>query len=453
MSGYQCPPPSSPPAAPTPNEQWNLTSTIPFQGIVGTGNAYVYYAVGHSSLVNPLIISEGFPGGQSLDHLWATFNNSGFATSLLSLGYDVIFLGYPAPGAVGVPTYIEANSGVAIACIQQAISQAPANAQLVVGGASMGGLVTRYALAYMETNNMPHNTLLYFSFDTPHLGATIPASVLYFVNYFYTAEPATVQSVYNLLQSPAAQEMLLYWLPPGTSSTPTVSSYRTQFLQNLINVGNFPKLPYKRIGVANGNGIGSPNATQPASLAFSWTYDQTFKGHSVQEASASLYSAPGGTAGVIPKPNTVCKLAAASSPDFFRWNYQVPPSPTPDVTFDNAPGGRGDYFCILYDTLVSMQGSNPSVAFGQSCFIPTISALAMSTLDPTNEKDLYTNISQNPQPSLLDAYTYSSSPQSDPHVTFTPQLAGWLYQQILENGPIMWQEHHGGGEGGVKHNS
>jgi hypothetical protein len=75
----------------------------------------------------------------------------------------------------------------------------------------------------------------------------------------------------------------------------------------------------------------------------------------------------------------------------------------------------------------------------------------MSALDPTNGNDLYTNISQNPPASLLDDYVYSTSPQSDPHVTLTQPLAEWLYQQIFNNGPILWQEHHGGGEGGVKH--
>jgi hypothetical protein len=410
-----------------------LQSTITFNDVQATGNAWVYYGAGHNSLVNPFIISEGFPGGQQLNNIWATFNNNDFATSLLSLGYDVIFLGYPLPNSAALPTYIEANAGVAIACIQQAISQAP-NAQLVVGGASMGGLITRYALAYMETNQMPHNTSLYFSFDTPHLGATIPASVLYFVNYFYNNPHAQARlaPIYNLLQSPAAQEMLLYWLPPlppGTSTEPQVSSLRTALVNNLIKVGGFPQLPYK-IGVANGNGMGLPNATEPAHLALNWTYRE----HSVKVASANLYSAPGGK---VIRPNTVCKLAAGSTPEIFYWNYQVNPTSTRDTPFDNAPGGRGDYFCLLYDSMNTMPGSDVTVDYGQSCFIPTISALAMSGLDPTNGCDLYTNISSNPPPSLLDDYTYSSSPQSDPHVTFTQELASWLYQQILDHGPIQ----------------
>jgi hypothetical protein len=238
-------------AAPTPDETWPLTGTYSFKGIKATGQAWVFRGKGNNTVTNPVIIAEGFPGGQSLDALWKAFNTSNFASTLLSLGFDVIFLGYIAP-TQNSPTYVEANAAVAIACVQKAIAAAP-NAKLAVGGASMGGLVTRYALASMEQNKIAHNTSLYFSFDTPHLGASIPASVLYFVNFFAAKDPKDpdLQAIFNLLQSPAAQEMLLYWLGPYPGSgkpwqPPAVSSLRTDFLKNLTGLGNkgFPAQPY-----------------------------------------------------------------------------------------------------------------------------------------------------------------------------------------------------------------
>ena len=40
----------------------------------------------------------------------------------------------------------------------------------------MGGLVTRYALAKLETENVEHQVGTYFSYDSPHQGAWIPIS-------------------------------------------------------------------------------------------------------------------------------------------------------------------------------------------------------------------------------------------------------------------------------------
>lgn len=62
------------------------------------------------------------------------------------------------------------------------------NEQFVVFAESMGGIIARYALTYMEndaytqdpSSNKPtqmHNTRLYISNDAPHQGATVPASV------------------------------------------------------------------------------------------------------------------------------------------------------------------------------------------------------------------------------------------------------------------------------------
>ena len=41
-------------------------------------------------------------------------------------------------------------------------------------GFSMGGVIARYALRYMELNNLTHDVDLYASVDAPHQGATVP---------------------------------------------------------------------------------------------------------------------------------------------------------------------------------------------------------------------------------------------------------------------------------------
>jgi alpha-beta hydrolase superfamily lysophospholipase len=46
------------------------------------------------------------------------------------------------------------------------------NEPLVLIGASMGGLVSRYALTYMERYHMSHDVRTFISFDSPQKGAT-----------------------------------------------------------------------------------------------------------------------------------------------------------------------------------------------------------------------------------------------------------------------------------------
>lgn len=49
--------------------------------------------------------------------------------------------------------------------------------KLVVVGPSMGGLITRYALAYLEKQGINHNTKVWVSMDSPHQGANIPLAI------------------------------------------------------------------------------------------------------------------------------------------------------------------------------------------------------------------------------------------------------------------------------------
>jgi len=90
--------------------------------------------MGHSALLNPIIVAEGFPGNYELNYLWDILDAEGFATALLSGGKDLIVLGYD-DGA----RHIEANAGVVIACIKKVIALRQGSAKLVLGGASMGG--------------------------------------------------------------------------------------------------------------------------------------------------------------------------------------------------------------------------------------------------------------------------------------------------------------------------
>jgi hypothetical protein len=127
-----------------PDETWKLEG----------GTAWVWRVPGAKTLTRPVIIADGFSGGASSlkewDGLWAGSEIADiypWGTQLHEEGRDVIVLGYNSRCAP-----IHDNAKVATQCILKAAQERSGNAPLVVGGLSMGGLVTRYALASLEPN-------------------------------------------------------------------------------------------------------------------------------------------------------------------------------------------------------------------------------------------------------------------------------------------------------------
>src|SRR5208283_3551301 len=139
---------SDEPAAPPPDECWKLRAPRAGGRRGNTGTAYVYRANGHAQVVNPLIMVEGFPGSHPCDYLYDTLDQQGTATALRAAGYDLVIVGLDQ-GA----DEIQRNAQVLIACLREAMRRT--DAPLVVGGMSMGGLVSRFALAEMETRGEP----------------------------------------------------------------------------------------------------------------------------------------------------------------------------------------------------------------------------------------------------------------------------------------------------------
>ncbi|MDO5666156.1 MAG: hypothetical protein Q4G63_13005 [Bacteroidia bacterium] len=146
-------------------------------------------------------------------------------------GYDVVIVNFPSDRirkiwmpdfwflplrfrfVDGGADYIERNAltvATLIKKLNQEIKDNGSNEKLVVVGPSMGGQITRYALAWMEKNNIDHNTRLWVSFDSPHLGANIPIgmqSALYLMKE--AGVPAGADKYNFMLKSPAAQQMLI----------------------------------------------------------------------------------------------------------------------------------------------------------------------------------------------------------------------------------------------------
>ncbi len=80
----------------------------------------------------------------------------------------------------------------------------------VIAAASMGGQVSKYALDYMERNEMDHCTRLWISLDSPHVGANVPLTLqqlIYGISNIKD-DPNAGNFIDEQLKRPAAMQML-----------------------------------------------------------------------------------------------------------------------------------------------------------------------------------------------------------------------------------------------------
>ncbi len=378
---------STQPAAPAPNETWALKAA---NG--STGTAYVYLGAGHEHLTHPLIMAEGFPGGYASDYLYDTLNQHGTASALRAAGYDLVILGFGNGMA-----RIEANADVAQACIEQAMQRTPN--PLVVGGVSMGGLVTRLALASMESRGQPHRTRTFLTIDTPHAGSHTSLAVQWFAQYFKTSSP-TAALLAALLDSPANQQFVTRCLVAGQVIE---SPLRTALLKALAEVGNYPQQP-QRLAVASGAGDGCA-VQAPGAMMLNW--------HGSAFAQAELHAlAAGGMQALLASGYSLLANGGTATPllgaDSQPW--------------EGAPGGQNQYNLIAAAIARSLALGEVAVPAPQVCTVPTVSALDLSCgpFEPVPP----------PGSGASPFHDYICCETNQMHLQFTPAVSRWLIDRL-----------------------
>ncbi|WP_034259639.1 T9SS type A sorting domain-containing protein [Altibacter lentus] len=230
-------------------ENGTIDAELPFQGYdeatprLGRLDYRIFYSTPNPVLMKPIIIIDGFdpgdkrkiqdtdphPGTTNEDHvsieeMMSYIDSSGIQHFLIpelnSLGYDVVIVNHPSYSSIsgggqidGGADYIERNALTHIKLYQELNSkliQNNSSEQLVIVGPSMGGQISRYALAYMEKNNLPHNTRLWVSVDSPHIGANIPIGLQAMVNQVASSGNVMAQDfVDNQLGTSAAKQQII----------------------------------------------------------------------------------------------------------------------------------------------------------------------------------------------------------------------------------------------------
>ena len=381
------------------------------------GWAWVWRVPGNESLTRPVIIADGFSGGSSkLEDwlpMWAESESDvhHWGTQLHEHGRDVVVLGYKVRNAS-----ILDNAKVAIECITTVRDARVGDEPLVVGGLSMGGLVTRYALALMESNVAEygeHEAATYFSYDSPHRGAWIPISLQCFAHFLAAVadlitdpdKKAQLKAMSALINSPAARQLLWKHTATHLNVGPDFSAdgARATFLEELAAVGWWPVIP-KTVAVANGRGDGQGLEVTAGVKNLTWT--PTLDGW-IRSPGATLYAQDEGA------NKTAAELHKALS----AGTTTVKTSDIPPL--DGAPGGTLDSFGIAQKQLEEA-GYEATVEFPVVCFVPTASAVDLADpsdpFAPVNDMD--------PAASGVDRFLVAAD--NEPHTRFTTDLCNWL---------------------------
>lgn len=427
-----------------PGSEGSITSinaSISYQGYgesiahIGTGEYKIFYDNVDGVLDKPIFFVDGFDPNDSRDipsmySLLDFGSGDNLADLVRDEGYDIVVLNFPTyisssdgtTSISGGADFIQRNAFILVELINTINGMKTGTEEAVVIGPSMGGLISRYALRYMEQNSMDHETRLFLSFDSPHLGANVPIGLQYFFNYLLNGAGITdLQPVVDgLLNSAAAKQMLIdhysahlqggstFLQDPSLVTPAGAPNFRDEF-QNELDTMGFPQ-DTRNIAISNGSSIGTPTGTPGMELL-----NHTFTVSVSNIATILRFTPAASNSTVVSSANiTVLGFPAGS----FSASAN---SPASSDGLDSASGGQFDLYSFDdgSNALITEFVNNLNSQY--FCFIPTLSALA------TPDSDWYTSPNLGASPF---AATYVPT-VNEPHVTLTSANMAFALNEIL----------------------
>jgi hypothetical protein len=402
----------------TQNIQVNYNGTI-IRGIWG-----VYYGCGNNVLDKPVIVIEGFdPLNQNtFNPGWSPFSSEQsrnlyaindteqhILDKLRSAGYDIVILDF-----ANNPIDLRANGVLAAELIKTINSQKVGNNELIVMGRSGGGLIARYALAYLEHNNINHQTRLLLTIDAPHQGANIPLGFQHFLDFATSNSvvkgilgvaglimktdllEATINSVY-------ARQLLYYHYLQTANGRANPSSHRNTFFSHLNSLGGHPK-NLMNVAISTGSRNGANQGFGFNDQLLAWNKPNFLPSRCVtMRLSFGVRALPNNT-NAHPIFGTVMEVRFPIIPCVFNTNWATIVSIGTRVNntlpYDNAPGGNAGWHRLDVDPFLST-GLNDIVTYftgisverNFTCFVPVISALDLNrNILPTPSGGLFYNV-------------------------------------------------------------
>ena len=391
---------------PAPTETWSITGSQAFAGAVASGQAYVYLADGHAGLTNPVVVVEGFDLDNSMDWpvLYDLLNQQNMLEDLRTAGYDAVVLDFTE-----ATEPIQRNAFVLTGLLAEVNAAVGPQHTSVVIGASMGGLVSRYALTWLENQGIDHQVRTWVSFDSPHLGANIPLGLQHWLEFF-DGESTEAAFLLSRLDTWAARQMLLHHHLATAGTTAGPDGARAAWLADMAAIGDWPAQP-RRVAVANGSGTAQSQGFNPGDQIILYEYrsllvDIDGDVWSVPDGGAAQMVFDGGMNLIWPLPDTYRAVNIGGT-----------------LPWDGAPGGyRGsmaemDATTAPYGDIIALHDNH--------CFVPTVSALALAGVGP------FHNVAADPDPlsrTFFDQVYYPAV--NEGHVTVSPAGHDWFLAEI-----------------------
>jgi hypothetical protein len=389
---------------PQPQDTIEVTATVPYLGQAASGRGFVLLAPGHGVLTSPVLVVEGFDLDNSMDwdELYTLLNQQALVESLLARGQDAVVLDF-----TDATDYIQRNAFVFTELLARVEDAIEPGRTLPVVGASMGGLVARYGLAWLEANAVPHRVSTFISFDSPQRGANIPLGLQHWIEFF-APRSASAAAFLDILQSPAARQMLVYHFGSTVGTTAAPDPLRATLLSELAGMGGYPAQP-RRVAFADGAGDGEGQGYPSGAQLIEYGYNNGFI-----LINGDVWAVPDGGSGMIFDGRFRIVF-------FTDQQRQVTVSGT--RPYDDAPGGWRASMAQL-DTTQAPYGDIQAL-HDRHCFIPTVSALDV------DDADLRRDLPLLPDPaaeSPFDAVYWQ--PSNEEHVFISEATAVRLSEEL-----------------------
>ena len=408
-----------------------------------TGSACVLYAGDSESLRKPVIIVDGFDPGDMRSHAdIRDLVGEDMLSTLQSEGYDLATLNFDAGAG-----YVQDDAHILRELLRWTGEESEEEA--VVVGVSLGGVISRYALAQMENSGEDHNVRLFISFDAPHLGAVVPLGNQYFMKYASGLNPLLKYYLGGHLYSAAAKQLVLYHEThsPGTAGRVGAAYNETLHingpqpdplfneLQAELAVLGWPK-SLRMVAISNGDGYGMGQGFEEGAQLVEHELSSP-----LLNVTENTYAIRSGEAGYIIFEG---KIDPAGPPDH-RFKVYVKNA----VPYDNAPGGwwtsskfvAGDAGCLFADGQCAIDLGSVTANVEHENYVPTHSALGidLSRLDNDPFADINAAYTSDASITPFDKIYYPHGNQE--HVLITAENEEWVLCEIFGDNPGAYERY------------
>jgi len=187
--------------------------------------------VDSDTLLKPIIFVEGFDffNNNHIPDIYDQYinddNNFNKLPFLRNYAYDFVIVDWE-----NSHKDMKDNAETLVEMLDYLKTRSDSSHQFVLMGHSMGGVIARYVLTYMETQaylnsfsvqdsakykiHKRHNTRLFVSIDAPHQGAVVPLAFQHFYDWIYTLNPGMLKTagiLYQLLKGMEPTDLKTCW--------------------------------------------------------------------------------------------------------------------------------------------------------------------------------------------------------------------------------------------------